>query len=67
MARRRDRYLRRRLTRNQKFAGSAVIAGLLLAAVHGHTPGPAVHRERPGRDRRVRRVERGAGQLHGRR
>ena len=41
MARRRGRHLRRRLTRNQKFAGSAVIAGLLLAAVHGHTPGPA--------------------------
>ena len=33
---------RRRLTRNQKFAGSAVIAGLLLAAVHGHTPPAAV-------------------------
>ncbi len=32
---------RRRLTRNQKFAGSAVITGLLLAAVHGHTPAPA--------------------------
>ena len=42
MARRRGRYLRRRLTRNQKFAGSAVIAGLLLAAVHGHTPPAAV-------------------------
>ena len=41
MARRRGRYLRRRLTRNQRFAGSAVIAGLLLAAAHGHTPGPA--------------------------
>ena len=42
MARRSGRYLRRRLTRNQKFAGSAVIAGLMLATVHGHTPGPAV-------------------------
>ena len=41
MARRRGRYLRRRLTRNQKFAGSAVAAGLLLALAHGHTPGPA--------------------------
>lgn len=43
---RRYAYLRRgyrhRLTRNQKFAGSAVIAGLLLAAVHGHTPPAAV-------------------------
>ena len=34
---RRGRY-RQRLTRNQKFAGSAIAAGLLLAAVHGHTP-----------------------------
>ena len=42
MARRRGRYLRRRLTRNQKFAGSAVIAGLLLALAHGHTPPAAV-------------------------
>jgi hypothetical protein len=32
----------RRLTRNQKFAGSAVAAGLLLAAAHGHTPPAAV-------------------------
>ena len=47
MARRRGRYLRRRLTRNQKFAGSAVIAGLLLAAVHGHTPGPAATASAP--------------------
>jgi len=28
--------------RNQKFAGSAIVAGLLLAAVHGHTPPAAV-------------------------
>ena len=42
MARRRGRYLRRRLTRNQKFAGSAVIAGLLLALAHGQTPPAAV-------------------------
>jgi len=28
--------------RNQKFAGSAVVAGLLLAAAHGHTPPAAV-------------------------
>jgi resuscitation-promoting factor RpfB len=26
----------RRLTRNQKFAGSAILAGLLFAATHGH-------------------------------
>jgi hypothetical protein len=32
---------RRRLTRNQKFAGSAIAAGLLLALAHGHTPAPA--------------------------
>ena len=42
MARRRGRYLRRHLTRNQKFAGSAVAAGLLLALAHGHTPPAAV-------------------------
>ena len=47
MARRRGRYLRPRLTRNQKFAGSAVIAGLLLAAVHDHTPGPAATASAP--------------------
>ena len=47
MARRRGRYLRRRLTRNQKFAGSAVIAGLLLAAAHGHAPGPAATASAP--------------------
>ena len=46
MARRRGRYSAR-LTRNQKFAGSAVIAGLLLAAVHGHTPGPAATASAP--------------------
>jgi hypothetical protein len=27
---------------NQKFAGTAIVAGLLLAAVHGHTPPAAV-------------------------
>ena len=48
MARRRGRYLRRRLTRNQKFAGSAVIAGLLLAA------GPRPHTG-PGRPPRAPR------------
>jgi hypothetical protein len=30
-----------RRRRNQKFAGSAVAVGLLLALAHGHTPGPA--------------------------
>ena len=47
MARRR----RRRLTRNQKFAGSAVVAGLLLAAGPRAHTGPGRHRERPGRRR----------------
>jgi hypothetical protein len=32
---------RRRRRRNQRFAGSAIVAGLLLTAVHGHTPAPA--------------------------
>ena len=63
MARRRGR----RLTRNQKFAGAAVVAGLLLAAGPRSHTGPGRHRERPGRHRRVRRVKRGPGQLHGRR
>jgi len=41
MARRRGRYLRRRLTRNQKLAGS-VAAGVLVALAHGHaSPAPA--------------------------
>jgi hypothetical protein len=43
---RRYAYLRRgyrhRLTRNQRLAGSAVAAGLLLAMAHGHTPPAAV-------------------------
>ena len=43
---RRYAYLRRgyrhRLTRKQKFAGSAAAAGLLLALAHGHTPPAAV-------------------------
>ena len=38
---RRGRY-RRQLTRNQKLAGSAVAAGLLLALAHGQTPPAAV-------------------------
>src|SRR5450755_4731323 len=42
MTRRKGRYLRRRLTRNQKFAGSAMAVGLLLALAHGHTPPAAV-------------------------
>ena len=32
---------RRRRRVNGKFAGTAIVAGLLLAAVHGHAPGPA--------------------------
>ena len=36
----RRRYVRRRLTRNQKLTASAVTAGLLLAALHTHTPPP---------------------------
>lgn len=37
-----SRYLRR-LTRNQKLAGTAVAAGLLMAVTHGHTaPGGTV-------------------------
>ena len=31
----------RRRRNNRKFAGTAIVAGLLLAAVHGHTSGPA--------------------------
>ena len=31
----------RRKRRNRRFAGSAIVAGLLLAAAHGHTPAPA--------------------------
>jgi len=41
-------YLRhRRLTRNQKLAGSMVAAGLAAALVHGHTAAPAVSAARP--------------------
>ena len=38
---------RRRLTRNQKFAGPAVAAGLLLALAHGHTPPTAATASAP--------------------
>ena len=38
---------RRRLTRNQKFAGAAVAAGLLLALAHGHTPPTAATASAP--------------------
>ena len=38
---------RRRLARNQKLAVAAAAAGLLLAAVHGHTPGPAATASAP--------------------
>ena len=38
---------RHRLTRNQKFAGPAVAAGLLLALAHGHTPPTAATASAP--------------------